>query len=804
MDERYPLNGDFTKCHFRYDSSQEVVVGDTYENEWLLEADYGYIFTEDTPIFTRNRDGVEMSYKTVLGTSAWLLDNNSGYRVKLVVTTANTPPFKLTAQAIRDESVTFRTLNITNNVGGVASYEQKSANRFVLNLKDVETDKKVFIYYTDSSGKSANKEIPLTNGTGTVTFDTPNDNVKIDYFVIPVTYSDDLHYNVDGERPTEINVGETLNITLSSSSGFEFNPDLTVLKITHGISLTSKKFVLTENNTKASISYTTTANDKKLYVQAITREQVTPVKEINVTYDLTNCTSNIVANKLTVGETVNFTLTANNGALFKDYVPNLSYFDNYGNKTTEEFVISTDKKKAVLDSFVIPNYDITIYGDAQIYFVIPVTYSDDLHYNVDGERPTEINVGETLNITLSSSSGFEFNPDLTVLKITHGISLTSKKFVLTENNTKASISYTTTANDKKLYVQAITREQVTPVKEINVTYDLTNCTSNIVANKLTVGETVNFTLTANNGALFKDYVPNLSYFDNYGNKTTEEFVISTDKKKAVLDSFVIPNYDITIYGDAQIETTVIINYGAINAYIVNVDILNAFSNKRYFKESTSGNISYDVDLGEYVNRIKRIYLPISSTLNDVIRCGNYNTGIKCTDLPKDIYEINFGDIDIPLINGDSNDFNTGDLSIFIPFVGVVSLDNSLIGKTVNLVMKINAITGNGVSILSCNGVIFDTQNVVASTDVLFTGTNSNIYKIGGDDWNEQILMGIEPYVILNYTDSISAPINTTLENVTVKDVTGFAQFENVNLKATNLLVDEYNEIVSELETGVYL
>lgn len=617
MDERYPLNGDFTNCHFRYDSSQEVVVSDTYENEWLLEADYGYIFTEDTPMFTRNRDGEPVSYKTYLGTSAWLLDNNNGYRVKIVVTTANNPPFKLTAQATRDESVTFRTLNITNNIGGVVSYEQKSANRFVLNLKNVETDKKVFIYYTDSSGKAANKEIPLTNGTGTVTFDTPNDNVKIDYFVIPITYSDDLHYNVDGTKPTEINVGETLNITLSSNSGFEFNPDLTVLKITHGVSLTSKKFVLTENNTKATISYTTTSNDKKLYVQAITREQTTPVKEINVTYDLTNCTSNIVANKLTVGETVNFTLTANNGALFKDYVPNLSYFDNYGNKTTEEFMISTDKKKAVLDSFV------------------------------------------------------------------------------------------------------------------------------------------------------------------------------------------IPNYDITIYGDAQTETTVI-NYGAINAYIVDADILNAFSNKRYFKESAGGTVAYDVDLGEYVNRIKRIYLPISSTLTDVIRCGNYNTGIKCTDLPKDIYEINFGNVVIPLINGDSNDFNTGDLSIFIPFVGVVSLDNSLIGKTVNLVMKINVITGNGVSILTCNGVIVDTQNVVASTDVLFTGTNSNIYKIGGDDWNEQILMGIEPYVILNYTDSIHAPINNTQENVTISDVTGFAQFENVGLNAVNLLADEYNEIVSQLETGVYL
>lgn len=510
-----------------------------------------------------------------------------------------------------------RTLNITNNVGGNASYVQQGANRFILSLQNVETDKKVYVYYTASNNNVVSKEIMLSSGAGTVTFDTTNDNIKIDYFIIPVVYNDDLHYTVDGTKPTEIKVGETLNITLSANSGYEFDPDLTVLKITHGASLTSKNFVLTDNNRKASINYTTIVNDKRLYVQAITKEQSAHVKEINVTYNLTNCTSNITANKLTVGETVNFTLTATNGALFKDYVPNLSYFDNYGNKTTKEFVISEDGKKAVLDSFVIPNYDIAIYGDAQ----------------------------------------------------------------------------------------------------------------------------------------------------------TE---------------------------------TAVINYGAINAYIVDKDILNAFSNKRYFTESSSGTVAYGVDLGDYVNRIKRIYLPITSNLNDVIRCGNYNTGINCTDLPRDIYEINFGDIDIPLINGDSNDFNTGALSIFIPFVGVVSLDNSLIGKSVNLMMKINAITGNGVSILTCNGVICDTQNIVASTDVLYTGTNSNIYKIGGDDWNEQILMGIEPYVILNYTDSVNVPINSTLENISVSDVKGFAQFENVDLNSANLLVDEYNEIVSQLETGIYL
>lgn len=612
----YDLHGDFTNCRFRENTSTKVNVGET--NNWYIDSDYGYVFTNDTPTFLRKRDGVLTPYKFTLGSGAWLTDNNTGYHMELTVGTANSEPFSLIAKAIRDENITIRTLNITNNVGGVVSYEQKSPSRFVLTLKNLETDKKVFVYYVDDDGKVKSNEITFSNGTGTVTFDTSNDNITIDYLVIPITYNNDPNYTVDGTKQTEIKAGETLNVTLLANNGFEFVPDV-------------------------------------------------------------------------------------------------------------------------------------------------------------------------------------------VLKITRAITLKSENFVLTENNTKANISYITTEYDKSLYIQAITKEKTEPVKEINVTYNLTNCVSNITTPKLEVGKTFSFVLTAKDGALFKDYVPNLTYVDNDGNRTTKSFTISADKKKAVLDYFVIPNYDITIYGDAQTETTVI-NYGSINAYIVDMDILNTFSNKRYFTESTSGAISfsYDIDLGEYVNRIKRIYLPIDSNLTDVIRCGNYNTGISCTDLPKDVYEINFGDVEIPLINGDSNDFNTSNLSIFIPFAGVVNLDNYLIGKTVNLKMKINALTGNGISILTCNGVICDTQNIVASSDVLFTGTNSNLYKIGGDVWNEQILMGIEPYIILNYTDSINTPINNTQENVTIGNVTGYAKFENVHLNTANLLVDEYNEIISQLETGVYL
>ena len=82
------------------------------------------------------------------------------------------------------------------------------------------------------------------------------------------------------------------------------------------------------------------------------------------------------------------------------------------------------------------------------------------------------------------------------------------------------------------------------------------------------------------------------------------------------------------------------------------------------------------------------------------------------------------------------------------------------------------------------------------------GTDLNI--VGGEQWNEQILYGLEPYVLITENSTVNVPVNNTQENVTIGDVTGFAQFENVDLNTVNLLVDEYNTIISELENGVYL
>lgn len=69
-------------------------------------------------------------------------------------------------------------------------------------------------------------------------------------------------------------------------------------------------------------------------------------------------------------------------------------------------------------------------------------------------------------------------------------------------------------------------------------------------------------------------------------------------------------------------------------------------------------------------------------------------------------------------NGNSEDHNST-IQMFIPCRGVVSIDNNYIGKTINLTIKVNVITGDSVALISCDGVTFQIESFSLSRDVIY-------------------------------------------------------------------------------------
>lgn len=482
------------------------------------------------------------------------------------------------------------------------------------------------------------------------------------------------------------------------------------------------------------------------------------------------------------------------------------------------------------------NFDITLTGDEDGTFTVTpvVTYKNGYNETVQGTMNVNGNVA-TFSVPVATNKEVTINGTFTPkpkeLTITNHVSGTTANYVQNgENfditltgNTDGSYSVVPVVSYKNesgtettgemsvngkiatFSVPVATNETVTitgtftpgtPQKDVPVTYELTNCTVSPQPQTVKTGETLNLTVTPNIN--YKLDSCNLIWFDG-----TKYVTISVT---GGVISFPVPDscVAITVKAVASIITPIGKNYGAINVYCVTLDNLDAFSKQRFFEiQDDSQGIYEEVNLGIFVNRIKRIFtnVPVSGT--DSLKCGNYNTGITVQTPEKDVITLNFGDATLTGLNGDSEDYNA-QISVFIPCRGFVAVDSKYIGKTVNLSFKVNVITGDAVAFLSCDGVVFQLESFSLSRDVIYKTGTTELNIVGGTQWDEQILYGLEPYVIITQNTTVNKPVNNTQESVTIGDVTGYAQFENVDLDTVNLLVDEYNTIISELENGVYL
>lgn len=520
---------------------------------------------------------------------------------------------------------------------------------------------------------------------------------------------------------------------------------------------------------------------------------------MKVTYNISDQTTVIGDKPETIekGDTLSLTLQANTGYKF-DPVPLVAIRTSSFQYINTNFGLDSTGKKAMI-SYEIPNNAASCTVKAfTVESTEPepetVTITNKLVNCTSSLNDGTVNKGKEITITLTANTGFSFSGVApTIDYATTGTPST----VFNVDSSKLTASVTITPNDD-FTINANAYEIKTFV---NVTYNLKNCVSSLTGETVEKGKEITITVTANKNAIFDGITPNVYYME-HGIPKTVNFTLDNEKKTGTLTF--TPNFNFTLNADANIIEPVAKNYGAINVYKVSLENLDAFSKQRFSKvvDETTGS-TQTVNLGVYVNRIKRIFtnVPISGT--DNLKCGNYDTKIIVESPKTDILTIDFGNVTLTGLNGNNADYDAT-ISVFIPCRGLVPVDSSYIGKTVNLSLKVNIITGDAVAFLSCDGVTFQFESFSLSRDVIYRTGDNDLNIVGGDEWNEQILYGLEPYILITENLTVNVPVNNTQENVTVKDVTGFAQFENVNLNAANLLVDEYDGIVSQLETGVYL
>lgn len=495
------------------------------------------------------------------------------------------------------------------------------------------------------------------------------------------------------------------------------------------------------------------------------------------------------------------TVTCKDGYTFVD-APMMSYTTSWGSKV-ENFplTLSADKKSAS-DGYKLSVYDPN--GDPIL--LEGNTVSD------GGTTPTTPTVNNHVaNTTVDTSyTDGKLTITITSTKNAQYYRLFNVKAAYTENGTPKTVDFNVSVTENNACIATATFDVGSGIT-IDVTGDneqiiavektLNNCTGD-VPDYYRIGETVDITLTANSGTEFKE-CQLLYNNDGFNQEIANAVTISSDKKTATIHHVLTDKekYGITVYGNCVVVAPVGGNYGAINVYVVTDDNLTDFSKVR-FESATNGDVQY-YDLGKYVNRIKRIFANIENGATDILKCANYNTKIEVHQPKSDKLTLDFGTVTITDHNKDNTDYESN-IQLFVPFTGLVTIPNEYVGKDIHLYVDINVITGGGLYRLVCDDIQFQTGECTPSIDVLYRTSDAN--KIGGDTWNENLFMGLEPYVILKWYESKNTNgRNNDFKQGVISSFTGFNLFSVITpISTENMLANEQQMIYNALQTGVYI
>ena len=586
--------------------------------------------------------------------------------------------------------------------------------------------------------------------------------------------------------------GNTVTLTCEEGYIFDGTPSVTIGSdpFAEGTPMTVSGDLKTATLTAEGVG----SND--LTIEGNTKtEPVAPVVTNNVAHTTVEVS----------GDTV--TLTCQEGYIF-DGVPVVTK-NNDPMADELQMTVSENGKVATLTSEGIGSTDITITGNTKVE---PEPIPDPVvTNNITGASETHTKDGDTaLTINLTSNKMMR--------NVTVGYTNTSGETVSLPVTVVPDIklervqsSATVSLTDVDFHVAVVLSGEAKDA--IGTTFTLSGCKASSEPPYIYLGEPLSLTLTADNGNEFAD--PSKVYYEFEGAMSTGEnypFTIAEDKLTAtatiVTNTDIIYNTHLNVIAEALPKVQPTTKYGFINAYVVTEDNLNVFATSRFIQYTGGGSTQGDpvnYDLGDYVNRVKRYFFKVDEGTTSKLKCGNFIVDTDVKNLASDTKTLDFGQVAIPNYTQSAADYST-DVIMFVPFIGLVNVGSEIIGKTVNLTLRVNVLSGGGVYVLTCGDNMVWSKEVDPCTDVIYRTTAQDPKVIGGVNFDATYLMGLRPYVLVDRREIVNNGSQSSSSRVTrIGDLTGNVKLTDVVFADTeNMLQNDIDEIVTILRQGISL
>lgn len=418
--------------------------------------------------------------------------------------------------------------------------------------------------------------------------------------------------------------------------------------------------------------------------------------------------------------------------------------------------------------------------------------------------------GETFDtnkpVEVTADTGYYFSGTYYVI-FPDNDSLSPVQFTVSQDKTKLTYTPDDATAGKDLYLSSRYNAVELPAHYVYFsdsalgTASFVHCSCNYANGEKLKSDKV-VTITADPGYFFQT---DFEYaFDDIGT-VTRQFTKSADGSTLTIPT--PPDADVKLFQNYEAIAKIASISGFVNLYSPTADELQALSKERFYTLSAE-NI---VDYGQFITAVYVCPLEIpAENLGDkgTINLGKFNATTKATLLKNYRSNVPCGTISVPAKYNNVYDYINTTCTLYIPFFAPIVLQNDfVIGQTVTVDLVIDWYSGTASYNVSStfNNAIFasGTANIVTQIPFIQKQNNtvvnqiSNVANYTVDTARIEVTRN-KPY---NATGSIFG--KPVVEFVTIGDLSGYAEFSNVELIG-NATETEKKSIESLLKSGVFI
>lgn len=401
--------------------------------------------------------------------------------------------------------------------------------------------------------------------------------------------------------------------------------------------------------------------------------------------------------------------------------------------------------------------------------------------NISGDTIEETQDKE---IILTCNDGFVFDevPTITIGNNTY-------EFNLNENSTVASIIVDIIGD---VVINAVARIN----KRVYITGNIINATCNYSDGEfLEVGK--NIIISANAGHTFKGY-----YEYRRGGRIYEVTNYETYLEIPVNSL----DYDYYLFDD-YIATREVEQLGTfVNLYKTNQSELTELSKVRFYEEL--GQIT---DYGQFITSLYVLPFDIPSDIlgdKSTILLGNFDSGVESTLISTYSFDIDAGEIEVPLKYNNIYDFINTECILHLPFLDKVYLNTEyVIGQTLTITFTIELYSGTLIANIKSsfnNEIVASVQGLIGMNIPFIQKSNGNVINSISNVYKNKInRCFIEVNRNIPYTKDNNIFGGSVVEYGRIGDYTGYLECDKVVLE-TNATNQEQEEIKNLLRNGVFV